>query len=104
MNTIEKQLEMQRKGEELLRTYDKLFWNTMSFISELGHYQDKANLNMIETLEWMKFIINDEDMVKITRLAVALQYVKEPTDREVISSLKENIRVSAMNARKNRGR
>lgn len=43
-------------------------------------------------------------MVKITRLAVALQYVKEPTDREVISSLKENIRVSAMNARKNRGR
>ena len=104
MNTIEKQLEMQRKGEEILKTYDRLFWNTMSFISELGHYQDKANLNMIEALEWMKFIISDEDMVKITRLAVALQYVKEPTDREVISSLKENIRVSAKNARKKRRR
>lgn len=50
------------------------------------------------------FFVSDEDMVKITRLAVALQYVNEPTDKEVISSLKENIQVSAMDAREKRRR
>lgn len=100
MSYNQKKVEMEKKGKKLLEAYDKLFGDTMSFISELGHYQSKANLNMIEALEWMKFIINDEDMVKITRLAVALQYVNEPTDKEVISSLKDNMQVSAMNARK----
>ena len=102
MSYNEKMVEMQKKGKDLLKSYDKLFWDTMFFISELAHYPEKENFNIKQQLEWMKFMVNDEDMVTITRLAVALQYVNEPTDKEVIASLKENIQVSAMDARDKR--
>ena len=99
MGYNEKKFEMEKKGKKLLEEYDKLFLDTMFFMSELGNLPDKEKFNFIEGLKWMDFIFSDEDVVKITRLAVALQYVNEPTNKEVIDSLKENIKTNAVDAR-----
>lgn len=41
------------------------------------------------------FCTGDDEMKKITRLMSALLYVEKPNDKEIVSALKENIKINA---------
>lgn len=44
--------------------------------------------------DWTRYVVNEEEMAKFTRLVIAIQYVKSPKDEHVLSNLKENIQIN----------
>ena len=89
----DKKNELKHKKSNLLKEYEVLFYKTMKLAVEMSD-MDKLPLSPIDMLDWMKFVANDEEMEKFTRLVIALQYVQSPEDRNVISNLKENIEIN----------
>ena len=77
----------------LLKEYEILYYKTMKLATEMGN-MCVFPLTAVEAYDWMKFISNEEEMEKFTRLVAALQYVETPQDENVVSNLKENIEKS----------
>lgn len=57
MSYNQKKVEMEKRGKKLLEAYDKLFWDTMFFVSEFGNSPEKENFNISERLKWMDFLL-----------------------------------------------
>ena len=89
----EKKNELINKKNCLLREYEALFYKTMRLAVEMDN-MDKLLLSPVDMIDWMKFVVNDEEMEKFTRLVIALQYVQSPENRNVIYNLKENIEIN----------
>jgi len=65
----------------------------MKLAVEMGN-MDELPLTPTEIIDWMRFANSDEEMEKFTRLIVALQYVQSPQDRNIVTNLKENIKIN----------
>ncbi len=89
-NEIEKQLLNQSK--KLLDEYKKLYINTLQY----AHLYTELE-KQVETKDVYNFIhlnCTNEDINKAIRLVAAMCYVENPTDKEIISNLKGNIKTN----------
>lgn len=93
MNYELKKAELINKNKALLKEYEVLFCKTMKLAVEMSNI-DRLPLLPFEMIDWLKFVSNDAEMEKFTRLVAALQYVQTPEDRNVVYNLKENIELN----------
>lgn len=89
----EKEILLQ-KQTELLKKYNELRDLSMQLSVEMFYLIGDGHLNKEEALDWETTVTNSDDYEKFSRLAIALQYVENPTDKKVITVLEENIRVN----------
>lgn len=101
MSYEQNEKNMIQEGKELLKLYEQLLRETNIFLSKFGKNPKINNFTKSEELKWMKFLITNSDMIKITRLGAALHFVNDPEDKDAISNLKEQMQISASDARRN---
>lgn len=93
MNYTERKKRIIEQRNLLLKQYLKLYRSSLQLakeISKLEHEPMKYN----EKLDWLRFSTSDKDMIKLTRLIISLLYVEDPQNKEIISSLKDNININ----------
>lgn len=90
MNYNYKKEELLQKKEELLIEFKKFFVKSTTLTNQMATIFDDIDRNSNLSYGLYDHITNDEEMKKIMRLFVALQYVENPSE-EVIEALKENI-------------
>lgn len=94
----EKKQKIIKMKDELLKEYTNLLSKSMKYTSDIANVINSNNISQIEVLDFMKFMFNNNDSDKLTRLCVALQYVENPSDTEVIDALIENIELNKSNS------
>ena len=99
MSYIEKKMDLLRKKEEILREYDDFFREVMEFGKDARNLENEAK-NPMQQLDLVQFITEDVEMIKLFRLMSALLYVENPSDKEIIAALKENIKINVKKMKK----
>ena len=61
---------------------------------------DYNNNSMDETVEWIRYMVQDKDVDKSFRLVAALQYVENPSDIEVVLTLKNDMKLNRVKVKK----
>ena len=83
------QIEIVKKQQSVMKKYNELFNEVNELIVALQSSLTKENA----TIDWLHYMVS-EDVDKSFRLAAALHYVEEPSDKKIVSALKENIKIN----------
>ena len=101
MNYIDKKKEVMTKKDIVLAKYNNLFRESMELVVEMSSMLDTTNPSVEDQLDWIEYFGMSQEAGQIFRLAAVLQYVKNPTDQEVVSNLLTDIEVNNSNIGKN---
>ena len=92
MNYNEVEKKLLQSSKQLLYEYKKLYINTLKY----AHLYTELE-KQVETKDVYNFIhlnCTNEDINKAIRLVAAMCYVENPTDKEILSNLKCNIKTN----------
>lgn len=87
MNYIESKKEFLKETKKVLELYNVLYEYTMDNVGRLLELKNPASENTIKNTDYRNLISNDEDINKFERLMIALQFVEDPTNEEMMTYL-----------------
>lgn len=94
MNYTDKKNEIGARKARVLAKYEDLFRETMELAVDMATLLETTHPTSDQQEEWALYLARSVEADSIFRLASALQYVKDPTNEEVVSTLIENIEVN----------
>lgn len=88
MDYESKKSEILKDTSEFLKVYDEFYKSALNLERKIGN----LDATFAEKMDFKMTIANNDDMKKFSRLILALLYVEEPTIKEFVSALIENIK------------
>ena len=92
MNYNEVEKKLLQSSKQLLYEYKKLYINTLKYAHLYTELEKQVETNDI--YNFIHLNCTNEDINKAIRLVAAMCYVENPTDKEIISNLKGNIKTN----------
>lgn len=90
MNFEDEKLEILREASALLKQYDYFSSNVNRLAKRICEL-DLSKLSTKDILNLKATFASDNDMKKFTRLALALKYVENPEDENVVDAMYEDV-------------
>lgn len=94
MNYIDKKNQIATRKATVLAKYDDLFRETMELVVDMATLLETTKPTSPQQEEWVLYLARNVEADSIFRLAAALQYAKDPTNKDAVASLIENIEVN----------
>lgn len=87
MNYNSRKIELLDQQKIVLQKHKELLTKVYTLVSGMQNLAESPNNSIYETVGWVRYMAQDDDVDKSFRLAVALQYVESPNNLEVVQSL-----------------
>lgn len=100
MDYNNKKTELLNKQTIVLQKHKELLREVCELVVGLQNLLENNNNSMDETVEWIRYMSQDKDVDKSFRLAAALQYAENPSDIEVVQTLKNDMKLNRVKAKK----
>ena len=93
MSYIDEKKKLMHRKKEILEKYKIFFSEVMVLGKDINKLENEVN-HPCQEIDIFQFYTNDSEMQKIFRLMSALMYVEKPNDKEIVESLRENIKIN----------
>ena len=100
MDYNSRKIELLDQQKIVLQKHKELLTEVCNLVVGMQNLAEASNNSIDETVDWIRYMAQDDDVDKSFRLAAALQYVENPNDEAVVESLKENIELNRLEAQK----
>lgn len=100
MNYSEKKNLLELKKSIVMKQYEKLWHDVDALVVEMKDFLLYETGGLNETIDYMHNYFEGETTEKIFRLAIALHYVANPSDKENVYLLKEDIKTNKVKSKK----
>ena len=100
MDYNSRKLELLNKQKTVLQKHKELLTEVCELVVGIQILALDENNSIDENVEWIRYMVQDEDVDKSFRLAAALQYVEDPKNTEVVKALKNNMKLNKAKVKK----
>ena len=90
---------VERERDELFKEYEVFLKKTLQLSAKVSSLSQEV-VTSEETKDFVALLSFDEKMKKLTRLTISLLYTEDPNNKEVLASLKNDIALAEMEAKK----